>query len=74
MEPEIIDQTKDFLLINKPAGLIVHPDGKTKENTLVDWVLQKFPEIDGIGEQWEDSQGKLINRSGIVHRLDRETS
>lgn len=70
----IIKETKDYLLINKLAGLIVHSDGKTTEKTLCDFLLEKFPEIENIGEPIKLNNGTLIKRPGIVHRLDRETS
>lgn len=70
----VIKETKDYLLINKPAGLIVHSDGKTAEKTLCDFLLEKFPEIENIGEPIKLNDGTLIKRPGIVHRLDRETS
>ena len=82
MTPTILYEDKDVLAINKPAGLIVHSDGrstslttsKTKEKTLVDWLLKKYPKIKNVGEPWKTPDGKEILRSGIVHRLDRETS
>jgi len=74
MEPTILYEDKDILAINKPAGLVVHGSGKTKEKTLVDWLLSKYPEIKNVGEPGRDAEGKEIERSGIVHRLDRETS
>jgi 23S rRNA pseudouridine1911/1915/1917 synthase len=70
----IIKETKDYILINKPAGLIVHSDGKTVEKTLCDFLLEKFPEIEDVGEPIKLNDGTLIKRPGIVHRLDRETS
>lgn len=70
----IISQTKDYALINKPAGLIVHPDGKTNEPTLCDFLVEKFPEIENVGEPLQLKDGTLIKRPGIVHRLDRDTS
>ena len=70
----IIFQTKDYILINKPAGLIVHADGKTKVKTLCDFLIENFPEIENVGEPLKLSDGTLIKRPGIVHRLDRETS
>jgi len=73
-EIQIIYEDKDILAVNKPAGLIVHSDGKTKESTLVDWVLENYPEIKGVGENTELSNGTIIERPGIVHRLDRDTS
>lgn len=70
----IISQTKDYALINKPAGLVVHADGKTNESTLCDFLLENFPEIAEVGEPIKLNDGTLIKRPGIVHRLDRETS
>lgn len=74
MEPQIIKEEKDYLAINKPAGLVVHSDGRTEEKTLCDFLIQKYPEIKGVGEPLELSDGTKIERPGIVHRLDRETS
>lgn len=74
MEPEILYEDEGVIAINKPAGLVVHSDGKTKEPNLVDWLITKYPEIKDVGEMGKDSRGEEILRSGIVHRLDRETS
>ncbi len=82
MEPTILYEDKDILVIDKPAGLVVHGDGrsislttgKTKEKTLVDWLISKYPEIKNVGEPGRNAKGEEIERSGIVHRLDRETS
>ena len=43
--PEIISETADYLVINKPAGLAVHSGGNLKEETLVDWLTKKYPKI-----------------------------
>jgi 23S rRNA pseudouridine1911/1915/1917 synthase len=59
--------------INKPAGLVVHPDGKTKEATLTEWILKKYPKTKTVGEPIKTTSGD-IERPGIVHRLDRGTS
>lgn len=72
-EIEIIYEDKEVLAVNKPSGLIVHNDGKTDELSLANWVLDKYPEIKDVGES-AVYNGKEIIRSGIVHRLDRETS
>ena len=74
MEPTILYEDKDILVINKPSGLVVHSDGKTEESNLVDWVLSKYPEMKEVGEPGRDSSGEEVLRSGIVHRLDRDTS
>lgn len=72
--PQILREDKYFLIINKPAGLVVHPDGKTIEPTLCDWIVKNYPKIVGVGEPSKGPNGVLLDRPGIVHRLDRETS
>jgi 23S rRNA pseudouridine1911/1915/1917 synthase len=73
-EPTIIYEDNDIAVINKPAGLVVHPDGRTDEPTLCDWLVAKWPSIVGVGEPLVLNDGRTIDRPGIVHRLDRETS
>lgn len=72
--PAILYEDKNLLIVNKPAGLVVHSDGKTDEPTLCDWIISKYPKIKGIGEPSRTPEGVLVDRPGIVHRLDRETS
>lgn len=74
---QILYEDEDVLVINKPAGLVVHADGRIKEPTVVDWILKKYPEIRGVGDPSPDPERTKENadlRPGIVHRLDRETS
>ena len=73
----ILLETEDLLVINKPSGLVVHGDGKHDEPTVVDFVMEKYPEAAAVGEQMEiEHAGETIQvqRSGIVHRIDRDTS
>jgi 23S rRNA pseudouridine1911/1915/1917 synthase len=70
----IIYEDEHILVINKPAGIAVHADGRTVGETLIDWILLNYPEIKGVGEPLILSSGELIERPGIVHRLDRETT
>lgn len=72
--PTIMFENKDVVVINKPYGLIVHGDGAHQGQTVVDWFLNHVPSAQGVGETATDKQGNPIDRSGIVHRLDRETS
>ncbi|HEY4517469.1 MAG TPA: RluA family pseudouridine synthase [Candidatus Paceibacterota bacterium] len=72
--PQVIFEDNDVLAVNKPSGLMVHSDGKTSEPTLVDWVLEQYPELAEVGEPGKLSDGREIARPGIVHRLDRDTS
>ncbi len=73
-EPEVIYEDKDCAVINKPAGLMVHPDGRADGPFLTDWILKKFPKTKKVGESITGFDGKPILRPGIVHRLDRETT
>lgn len=61
---EIIEESNDFLVINKPTGIAVHPGIKTGK-TLIEEILEKYPEIKEVGEK---------NRPGVVHRLDQNVS
>jgi 23S rRNA pseudouridine1911/1915/1917 synthase len=74
MKIPILYEDKDVVVIDKPAGLVVHPDGKTKEKTLVDWIIKNYPRVKNVGEPTVLSDGTKILRSGIVHRIDRDTS
>ena len=61
----IIFENDDLLVIDKPAGMVVHPAAGHSQGTLVNAVLAHAPDLEGIsGEQ----------RPGIVHRLDKDTS
>ncbi|MDA1334787.1 MAG: RluA family pseudouridine synthase [bacterium] len=64
--PKIIFEDSEILVINKPAGVVVHPDDHHKKGTVVNWLLENYPDIKGVGEDSE--------RPGIVHRLDKDTS
>lgn len=73
-KPTIIHEDEEVLVINKPAGLVVHSDGRTEESSVADWVLENYPELKEVGEPWTNQKGAMIPRPGIVHRLDRDTS
>jgi 23S rRNA pseudouridine1911/1915/1917 synthase len=68
MDLPILYEDTDILAVNKPAGLIVHADGRTKEPSVSEWLVEKYPEAKDVGEETED------DRSGVVHRIDRDTS
>ncbi len=70
----ILYEDTDILVINKPVGLIVHPDGRTKEESVSEWFVSKYPEAKEVGEPILQSSGQEIVRPGVVHRIDRETS
>lgn len=74
MKIEILHEDKHFLVINKPAGLVVHADGRTEEPTLVDWIIKKYPKMKKVGEPIQLADGTELLRPGIVHRLDRDTT
>jgi 23S rRNA pseudouridine1911/1915/1917 synthase len=73
--PEVIYEDETVVVINKPYGMLVHEDWTSgTEGTVVQWFLNKIPSALGVGEDTEKPDGTKLERSGIVHRLDRETS
>jgi 23S rRNA pseudouridine1911/1915/1917 synthase len=74
MYPTVIYEDADIIVVNKPAGLAVHADGRHERDTLVDWLIVNYPELKGVGEEQTLPSGEVIERPGIVHRIDRETS
>jgi len=64
----VLFEDSDFIIVHKPAGLLVH-GMRSHENqeTLVHWLLERYPDIRDVGDDPE-------MRPGIVHRLDRDTS
>jgi 23S rRNA pseudouridine1911/1915/1917 synthase len=62
---DVLFEDNDLIVINKPAGLVVHPGAGHQQHTLVNALLSHCTTLSGIG-------GK--ERPGIVHRLDKETS
>ncbi len=71
----ILHEDEHIVVIDKPAGIIVHSDGKREEPTIVDWFVEQYPDSADVGEEpIETDSGATIRRPGIVHRLDRDTS
>lgn len=62
---KIVFEDKDIIVVNKPAGLVVHPAAGHAGGTLVNALLHHCKDLSGIGG---------VMRPGIVHRLDKETS
>lgn len=62
---DILFEDEDLLVVNKPAGMVVHPAAGHESGTLVNAVLAHCPDLKGVGGE---------RRPGIVHRLDKETS
>ena len=66
MKYQLIEKNKEYIVINKPAGLLTHGAPHIKEPSLVDQILTDFPDIAKVGEDPE--------RPGIMHRLDKLAS
>lgn len=62
---DIVFENDDLIVVNKPAGMVVHPAAGHSSGTLVNAVLGYDPDLEGIGGE---------ERPGVVHRLDKETS
>ena len=83
MTIDIIYEDNDVVVIDKPPGVMVHPahaqraggpDGYEKGQTVSDWFLERYREAKDVGEPMALKSGEVIDRPGIVHRLDTETS
>jgi 23S rRNA pseudouridine1911/1915/1917 synthase len=74
MDIPILYEDDDVVAINKPSGLMTHPDGRSDEQTASDWFALTYPGSREVGETQKLQNGTEILRPGIVHRLDRETS
>lgn len=62
---DVIFENDDLMVVNKPAGMVVHPAAGHASGTLVNAALGHAPDMEGIGGE---------ERPGVVHRLDKETS
>lgn len=62
IELDVVYEDKHIIVINKPAGLVVHPGAGTPSSTVLNGLLHRFPELGSVP------------RAGIVHRLDKDTT
>ncbi len=62
---DVVYEDKWLIVINKPAGLVVHPAPGHQSDTLVNAILARWPELRGLEDR---------TRLGVVHRLDKDTS
>ncbi len=67
MEIKIIHKNENFLIIDKPAGWVVHEGAGEHQQIVAEWLIKKYPEM--INCPWLDKA-----RPGVVHRLDKDTS
>ena len=74
LSKNILYEDENILVLNKPAGLIVHPDGRIVEPSVSEWFAKTYPDSKDVGESIKKTSGELIERAGVVHRIDRETS
>lgn len=62
----LLAEEKDYIVINKPSGLLVHPTDAEEPNTLARWITTNYPEVARVGDD--------ASRPGIMHRLDKDAS
>ena len=70
LEPEplafdVLYEDPALIVVDKPAGVVVHPGSGRKKGTLAAGLLHRYPDLEGVGQ---------ADRWGLVHRLDRDTS
>lgn len=61
----VVFESDDVVVVDKPPGLVVHPGAGHERGTLVNGLIHRYPDLQKLGEE---------NRWGLVHRLDRDTS
>jgi 23S rRNA pseudouridine1911/1915/1917 synthase len=66
----VVHEDAELIVVDKPAGLVVHHGAGHHGGTLVDGLLARFPDLEGLAEEG----GGDPDRPGIVHRLDKDTS
>jgi 23S rRNA pseudouridine1911/1915/1917 synthase len=71
---KIIYEDDEMLVLDKPAGLVVHTDERTVEATLCDFLDDKYPELKDIGRPHILDNERYVPRYGMLTRLDRDTS
>lgn len=71
MNPKIVYEDDFILVVEKPAGLVVNRAQSVKTKTLQDWMERKLPTV---SSQQVGNNKEFLNRSGLVHRLDKKTS
>lgn len=76
VNPKILYEDEDLMVIDKPAGMVVNRSQTSGSETVQDWVEEKLGKrLKGLGERSEsDPEHIFQSRSGVAHRLDKETS
>lgn len=68
VEVPVVYSDEHLIVVDKPAGLVVHPGAGNRSGTLVNGLLALFPDLSSL------ATGELLDRPGVVHRLDKGTS
>ena len=63
---EILYEDKDVLAINKPSGLMVHGDNRSKEQTLADLILAEYPKLKNVGDRSAEYEDRKNPKSEII--------
>ncbi len=74
LEPKILSEDEELLVIDKPAGWLTHPAIGRMYPSVTEWLIAHYPALATIGGGERLQDGTVIPRAGILHRLDRETS
>lgn len=71
----ILFEDADVVVVDKPAGVLMHGDGSRGiEGTIAGWHQKRTPDVQGVGEPIVKEDGHRIEKPGVVHRLDQDTS
>ena len=72
LDPQIVFEDTEFLIINKPYGVVVNRAETTKTETIQDWAEKKVCSSEFVVRSEIDKE--FVDRGGVVHRLDKDTS
>ena len=73
MDVSILFEDAAFLAINKPVGVVVNRAESVKGETIQDWMEQHYPIFSHVSDESVE-QAAFVDRSGVVHRIDKETT
>jgi len=76
MEKEVgvLYEDENILVVDKPSGMLTHPNGFDKNPSLHDWLETQYPGLRDVGEPIKISPDRSVERFGLAHRLDKDTS
>lgn len=74
MHIPVIFEDSNIIALDKPSGTVVHPFDFSDEETVLDFLQEKYPDVFAVNNEFTLQDGRTINLGGVLHKLDRDTS